>query len=58
MFVIFLAGFVVDVVVVVRRIEAAPQMSFSLIDSGTSEVTGPHYRVGPVIHPRSTPAFL
>lgn len=57
MFVIFLAHFVVDVVVV-RRIEAAPQMSFSLIDSGTSEVTGPHYRVGPVIHPRSTPAFL
>lgn len=54
MFVIFLAGFVVDVVVV-RKIEAAPQMSFSLIDSGTSEVTGPHYRVGT---PRSTPAFL
>lgn len=53
MFAIFLAGFVVDVVV--RRIEAAPQMSFSLIDSGTSEVTGPHYRVGT---PRSSPAFL
>lgn len=36
MFVIFLAGFVLDVVVV-RKIEAAPQMSFSLIDAGFLE---------------------